>query len=150
MVKIPLYNSGELKEVVFIIIFYTSFVLTVCIPNISKEPKEDVYLEYSVSKLCILPLRVQTFNASYTPPTGKDIQSVSSSNLQRYPFSHIASILYMNQSMMASPCKLNKNIFYVHVYKRNKNAIIYIYIIYRNMKRIISKFLNIIYFLKSS
>lgn len=54
MVKITLYNSGELKEVVFIIIFYTSFVLTVCIPNISKEPKEDVYLEYS----------------AYTPPTG--------------------------------------------------------------------------------
>lgn len=45
--------------------------------------------------------------------------------------------------MMASPCKLNKNNFYVHVYKRNKNAIIYIYIIYRNMKVIISKTLNI-------
>ena len=58
MVKITLYNSGELKEVVFIIIFYTSFVLTVCISNISKEPKEDVYLEYSVLMLRILPLRV--------------------------------------------------------------------------------------------
>lgn len=45
---------------------------------------------------------------------------------------------------MASPCKaiLKKN-FYVHVYKKNKNAIIYIYIIYRNMKTIISKTLNI-------
>ena len=61
MVKITLYNSGELKEVVFVIIFYTSFVLTVCIPNISKEPKEDVYLEYSVSMLRILPLRAKAF-----------------------------------------------------------------------------------------
>lgn len=76
-------------------------------------------------------------------PYGYRHKSVSSSNLQRYPFSHTVFTLYMNQSMMASPCKLNKNIFYVHVYKRNKNAIIYIYIIYRNMKRIISKFLNI-------
>lgn len=45
---------------------------------------------------------------------------------------------------MASPCKLNKNNFYVHVNKRTYyvNNILYIYIIYRNMK-IISKILNI-------
>ena len=76
-------------------------------------------------------------------PYGYRHKSVSSSNLQRYPFSHTASTLYMNQSMMASPCKLNKNNFYVHVYKRNRNAIIYIYIIYVNMKTIISKIINI-------
>lgn len=132
MVKITLYNIGGPKEVVFIIIFYTSFVLIVCVPDSSKEPKEDMYLEYNVLMLRILPLRVLH-------------SSVSFSNLQRYPFSHTASTLYMNQSMMASPCKLNKNNFYVHVYKRNKNAIIYIYIIYRNMKTIISKIINIIY-----
>ena len=42
---------------------------------------------------------------------------------------------------MASPCKLNKNIFYVHVYKRTYyvNNILYIYIIYVNMKTIIYK-----------
>lgn len=108
MVKITLYNSGEPKEVVFIIIFYTSFVLIVCVPDSSKEPKEDICLEYNVSMLRILP------------PTGKGIQSVSSSNLQRYPFFHTASTLYMNQSMMASPCKaILKNIFYVYVYKKN-------------------------------
>lgn len=131
MVKITLYNIGEYKKKQFLYCFVSFFyACCLCIPNILKEPKKYVYLEYSVSMLRILPLRVLH-------------KSVSSSNLQRYPFSHIASTLYMNQSMMASPCKLNKNNFYVHVYKRNKNAIIYIYIIYRNMKVIISKFLNI-------
>ena len=83
-------------------------------------------------------------NASYTPPYGYRHKCfVYSSNLLRYPFFHIASTLYMNQSMMTSPCEIIlKNIFYVHVYKRNRNAIIYIYIIYRNMKTI-SKILNI-------
>lgn len=93
MVKITLYNIGGPKEVVFIIIFYTSFVLIVCVPDSSKEPKEDMYLEYNVLMLRILPLRVLH-------------SSVSFSNLQRYPFSHTASTLYMNQSMMASPCEI--------------------------------------------
>lgn len=78
-------------------------------------------------------------------PYGQRHLSVSFSNLQRYPFSHTASTVYLNQSMMASPCKLNKNIFYVHVYKRTYyvNNILYIYIIYVNMKTIISKIINI-------
>ena len=59
MVKITLYNIGGPKEVVFIIIFYTSFVLIVCVPDSSKKPKEDMYLEYNVPMLRILPLRVQ-------------------------------------------------------------------------------------------
>lgn len=59
MVKITLYNIGGQKEVVFIIIFYTSFVLVICVPNNSKEPKEDMCLEYNVLMLRILPLRVQ-------------------------------------------------------------------------------------------
>ena len=133
MVKDTLYNIGEPKEVVFIIIFYTYFVLVVCISNMLKEPKEDMYLETRISMLRILPLRAQAF------------KSIISIQMLRYLFSHIASTLYMNQSMMASPCKLNKNIFYVHVNKRTHyvNNILYIYIIYVNMKRITSKFLNI-------
>ena len=129
MVKIALYNIGELKEVFFIIIFYTSFVLTVCIPNIKRVSRRYIF---------------EKKNTSASVPYGHRHSSVSFSNLQRYPFSHTASTLYMNQSMMALPCKLNKNNFYVHVYKRNRNAIIYIYIyiIYRNMKTI-SKILNI-------
>lgn len=59
MVKITLYNIGGPKEVVFIIIFYTSFVLIVCVPDSSKEPKEDMYLEYNVPMLRILPLRAK-------------------------------------------------------------------------------------------
>ena len=127
MVKITLYNIGEYKKKQFL---YCFIGFCLYIPNILKEPKEDTYLEYNVLMLRILPLRELH-------------SSVSFSNLQRYPFSHTASTLYLNQNMMASPCKLNKNIFYVHVYKKNKNAIIYIYIIYRNMKVIISNFLNI-------
>lgn len=131
MVKITLYNIGEYKKKQVFYCFVSFFcTCCLCIPNMLKEPKKDIYLEYSVSMLRILPLRVLH-------------SSVSSSNLQRYPFFHTASTFYSSQSMMASPCKLNKNNFYVHVYKRNKNAIIYIYIIYRNMKVIISKFLNI-------
>lgn len=128
MVKITLYNIGEYKKKQFLYCFVGFFcACCLCIPNMLKESKEDIYLEYSVSMLRILPLRVLH-------------KCVSSSNLQRYPF---ASTVYLNQSMMASPCKLNKNIFYVHVYKRNRNAIIYIYIIYVNMKTIISKIINI-------
>lgn len=131
MVKITLYNIGEYKKKQLLYCFVGFFcACCLCIPNMLKESKEDIYLEYSVLMLRILPLRVLH-------------SSVSFSNLQRYPFSHTASTLYMNQSMMASPCKLNKNNFYVHVYKRNKNAIIYIYIIYVNMKTIISKIINI-------
>jgi len=81
MVKITLYNIGEPKEVVFIIIFYTSFVLIVCVPDSSKEPKEDMYLEYNVLMLRILPY-------------GQRHLSVSFSNLLRYTFFHTASTLY--------------------------------------------------------
>lgn len=131
MVKITLYNIGEYKKKQVLYCFVDFFLYScLCIPNSLKEPK----------KICIWNIMYQCFVYS---PLRVLHKSVSSSNLQRYPFSHTASTLYMNQSMMASPCKLNKNNFYVHVYKRNKNAIIYIYIIYRNMKVIISKFLNI-------
>ena len=116
MVKITLYNIGEYKKKQFLYCFI-DFFCTCClyIPNSLKEPK----------KIYIWNIMYQYFVYS---PYGYRHKSVSSSNLQRYPFSHTASTLYMNQSMMASPCKLNKNNFYVHVYKRNKNAIIYIYI----------------------
>lgn len=57
MVKITLYNIGEYKKKQ---IFYCFVDFCLCIPNISKEPKEDVCLEYNVSMLRILPLRVQT------------------------------------------------------------------------------------------
>lgn len=56
MVKITLYNIGEYKKKQ---IFYCFVGFCLCIPNISKEPKEDIYLEYNVSMLRILPLRVQ-------------------------------------------------------------------------------------------
>ena len=133
MVKITLYNSGEYKKKCFLYCFISFFcTCCLCIPNMLKESKKDIYLGTRILMLRILPLRVLH-------------SSVSSSNLQRYPFSHTASTLYMNQSMMASPCKaILKNIFYVHVYKKNKNAIIYIYIIYVNMKTIISKIINIL------
>lgn len=78
MVKITLYNIGE-QEVVFIIIFYTSFVLIICVPNSSREPKEDMYLEYNVLMLRILPLRVQAFKA-YHPAT---------CNAIRFPTQHL-------------------------------------------------------------
>lgn len=133
MVKITLYNIGEYKKKQFLYCFVGFFcACCLCIPNMLKELKKDICLEYNVLMLRILPLRVLR-------------TCVSSSHCLRYLFLHRVSTLYMNQSMMASPCKLNKNNFYVHVYKRNRNAIIYIYIIYRNMKTIISKIINIIY-----
>ena len=122
MVKITLYNIGEYKKKQFLYCFVgLLFVYS------------DIYLETRILMLRILPLRVKAFSnlQRYLFPRAKAF-----SNLQRYPFSHIASTLYLNQSMMASLCKLNKNNFYVHVYKKNQYAIIYIYIyiIYRNIE----------------
>ena len=134
MVKITLYNIGEYKKKQVFYCFVGFFcTCCLCIPNMLKESKEDIYI-WNIVYQCFV----------YSP-YGYRHKCVSSSNLQRYPFSHTASTLYMNQSMMASPCKLNKNNFYVHVYKRTYyvNNILYIYIIYRNMKTIISKILNI-------
>jgi len=82
MVKITLYNIGEYKKKQFLYCFADFFyTCCLCIPNSLKEPKEDVYLEYNVLMLRILPLRVLH-------------KCVSSSNLQRYPFSHTASTFY--------------------------------------------------------
>jgi len=104
MVKITLYNIGEYKKKQFLYCFVSFFyACCLCIPNILKESKEDIYLEYSVSMLRIIPLRVQAFKRII--PLRVLHKSVSSSNLQRYPFSHTASTVYLNQSMMASPCK---------------------------------------------
>ena len=61
MVKITLYNIGEYKKKQFLYCFVSFFyACCLCIPNMLKESKEDIYLEYSVSMLRILPLRVQT------------------------------------------------------------------------------------------
>ena len=58
MVKITLYNIGEYKKKQFLYCFVSFFyACCLCIPNILKEPKKDIYLEYSVSMLRILPLR---------------------------------------------------------------------------------------------
>ena len=60
MVKITLYNIGEYKKKQFLYCFVGFFcACCLCIPNMLKEPKKDIYLEYSVSMLRILPLRVQ-------------------------------------------------------------------------------------------
>lgn len=132
MVKITLYNIGGYKKKCFLYYFVDFFcTCCLCIPNILKESKEDICLEYNVSTLRILPLR--------------ELHSIQSSQFKCYA-KHITAqhqAIYPIKSIMASPCKLNKNIFYVHVYKKNRNAIIYIYIIYRNMKTIISKIINI-------
>lgn len=133
MVKITLYNIGEYKKKQFLYCFVSFFYACyLCIPNILKESKKDIYLGTRILMLRILPLRELH-------------KCVSSSNLQRYTFFHTASTPYSSQNMMASPCKLNKNNFYVHVYKRTYyvNNILYIYIIYVNMKTIISKIINI-------
>ena len=55
MVKNTLYNIGEYKKKQFL---YCFIGFCLYIPNILKEPKEDVYLEYNVPMLRILPLRV--------------------------------------------------------------------------------------------
>lgn len=60
MVKITLYNIGEYKKKQVFYCFVGFFLYScLCIPNILKEPKKDIYLEYNVSMLRILPLRVQ-------------------------------------------------------------------------------------------
>lgn len=60
MVKITLYNIGEYKKKQVFYCFVGFFcTCCLCIPNMLKESKEDIYLEYSVSMLRILPLRVQ-------------------------------------------------------------------------------------------
>lgn len=60
MVKITLYNIGEYKKKQFLYCFADFFyTCCLCIPNMLKEPKEDMYLEYSVLMLRIIPLRVQ-------------------------------------------------------------------------------------------
>ena len=58
MVKITLYNIGEYKKKQ---VFYCFVGFCLCIPNMLKEPKKDIYMEYSVSMLRILPLRAQAF-----------------------------------------------------------------------------------------
>ena len=62
MVKITLYNIGEYKKKQFLYCFVGFFyACCLCIPNMLKEPKKDIYLEYNVLMLRILPLRVQAF-----------------------------------------------------------------------------------------
>lgn len=76
MVKITLYNIGEYKKKqVFYCFVGFFYACCLCIPNMLKEPKEDMYLEYSVSMLRILPLRVlhlkriiQQFSTIYVFP----------------------------------------------------------------------------------
>ena len=56
MVKITLYNIGEYKKKQFLYCFVSFFyACCLCIPNILKEPKKDIYLEYNVLVLRILP-----------------------------------------------------------------------------------------------
>jgi len=56
MVKITLYNIGEYKKKQFLYCFVSFFyACCLCIPNMLKEPKKDIYLEYNVSMLRILP-----------------------------------------------------------------------------------------------
>lgn len=60
MVKITLYNIGEYKKKQVLYCFVDFFLYScLCIPNMLKEPKKDIYLEYNVPMLRILPLRVQ-------------------------------------------------------------------------------------------
>lgn len=60
MVKITLYNIGEYKKKQFLYCFVGFFcACCLCIPNMLKKPKKDIYLEYNVLMLRILPLRVQ-------------------------------------------------------------------------------------------
>ena len=62
MVKITLYNIGEYKKKQVLYCFVDFFLYScLCIPNMLKEPKKDIYLEYSVSMLRILPLRAKAF-----------------------------------------------------------------------------------------
>ena len=60
MVKITLYNIGEYKKKQFLYCFVDFFLYScLCIPNSLKESRKDIYLEYSVQMLRILPLRVK-------------------------------------------------------------------------------------------
>ena len=59
MIQNTLYNSGGYKKKQVFYCFVGFFCIR--IPNILKEPKEDMYLEYNVLMLRILPLRVQAF-----------------------------------------------------------------------------------------
>ena len=143
MVKITLYNNGGQKEVLFYIVLCTSFLSVILIPNELKESKEDMYLGRRIQVLRCFTYFLQKYC------TLRELHSIQSSQFKCYA-KHITAqhqAIYPIQSIMASPCKLNKNIFSIffkmRVYKKNKNAIIYIYIIYRNMKTIISKILNI-------
>jgi hypothetical protein len=59
MVKITLYNIGEYKKKQFLYCFVSFFyACCLCIPNILKESKKDIYLGTRILMLRILPLRV--------------------------------------------------------------------------------------------
>ena len=58
MVKITLYNIVEYKKKQFLYCFVGFFcACCLCIPNMLKESKKDICLEYNVLMLRILPLR---------------------------------------------------------------------------------------------
>lgn len=122
MVKITLYNIGEYKKKQVFYCFVGFFLYScLCIPNILKEPKKDIYLEYSVLMLRILPLR--------------ELHSIQSSQFKCYA-KHITAqhqAIYTIKCIMASPCKLNKNnfsIFLKCVCIRETNMLLYIYTLY--------------------
>ena len=74
MVKITLYNIGEYKKKQFLYCFVSFFyACCLCIPNILKESKKDIYLGTRILMLPILPLRELHFKA-YHPATFYDIR----------------------------------------------------------------------------
>jgi len=62
MVKITLYNIGEYKKKQFLYCFVSFFyACCLCIPNMLKESKKDIYLGTRILMLRILPLRAKAF-----------------------------------------------------------------------------------------
>lgn len=80
MVKITLYNIGEPKEVVvFIIIFYTSFVLTICIPNIKRVSRRHIFGKKNTSASML----------RYPTGTGTNAYHSATCNAIRFPTQHL-------------------------------------------------------------
>ena len=118
MVKITLYNIGEYKKKQFLYCFVSFFyACCLCIPNILKESKKDIYLGTRILMLPILPLRELHFKA-YHPATFYDI---------RFPIQHLLPTHH--RVLWLRRVRLQK-IFFMFMCIRETKMLLYIYTLY--------------------
>ena len=123
MVKITLYNSGGYKKKQVFYCFVGFFCIhSICIPNIQKVKRRHVFGRKNISASM---LRVYK-NKNRITLRALGLYVYHLSIILRCAFPHRVSTLYMEQCIMASPCKsciqknrcmcFKKHIYNVYIY----------------------------------